>query len=53
MFEQTLLRDGVPEDDKLKFKVEPNDITPSFEAQGTTKVIFDTYTSSSSSSAGP
>ena len=51
MFRQTLLRQGVPADQKLKFFVDPDDITPSFETQGVTNLI--PVPGQSSSSAGP
>ncbi|PIR49540.1 hypothetical protein COU79_04310 [Candidatus Peregrinibacteria bacterium CG10_big_fil_rev_8_21_14_0_10_54_7] len=50
MFKETLLREGVPEEDKLRFFVDPDDITPSFETMGTTELIPKAGSSSSSSS---
>jgi len=50
MFKDTLLRESVADDDKLKFLVEPDDITPSFEVQGTTELVPGTESSSSSPS---
>lgn len=49
-FGETLLREGIADDDKLKFFVEPDDITASFETQPSTELI---PTAGSSSSAGP
>ena len=50
MFKETLLREGVAEEFKLRFHVEPNEITPSFETLGTTELIPEAGSSSSSSS---
>ena len=49
MFKETLLREGVPEEDKLRFFVDPDDITPSFETTGATELVPKAGSSSSAS----